>query len=37
VWLVWWALLKLVLVPFLRAFLVQHLSDPAPSWLQRRA
>ena len=28
VWLVWWALLKLVLVPFLGPLLVQHLPDP---------
>jgi polyferredoxin len=38
VWLVWWALLKLVLVPFLGRFWCSICPIPAPGdWLQRRA
>lgn len=38
VWLVWWALLKLVLVPFLGRFWCSVCPIPAPGdWLQRRA
>ncbi len=37
VWLVWWALLKLVLVPFLGRFWCSVCPIPAPGdWLQRR-
>jgi polyferredoxin len=38
VWLVWWALLKLVLVPFLGRFWCSICPIPAPGdWLQRRS
>src|SRR5450759_1594951 len=38
VWLVWWALLKIVLVPFLGRFWCSVCPIPAPGeWLQRRA
>jgi len=38
VWLVWWALLKIVLIPFLGRFWCSVCPIPAPGeWLQRRA